>query len=230
MPLSPVQLPNERSRASELYVWLRAAILSGALKPHERLVETSIAELASVSRTPVREALHRLEVDGLVREGDGGLEVVGFSLDELTDLCAVRETLEGMAARLAAAMGSEMELETLRRITIEEEGLVEDDSEEAVYRHVELNHAFHEALGRASKNRYLADQLRHLRGLIERLQDMTPRDWHRVEEAVREHQAIVDSIARRDPDAAEELARNHMRKSMIRRLGMSLPAPDTFRI
>lgn len=225
MPLAPVILPGNRSRAQELYVWLRAAIVSGELRPHERLVETTLAALASVSRTPVREALHRLEVDGLVREGEGGgLEVCGFSLDELADLCAVRETLEGMATGLAAVSRSETEIATLRAIVqAEEDALVSDRM--TVADQVELNHSFHETLWRASRNRYLADQLRHLRGLIERMQDTTLRRPDRVREAILDHSAIVDAVEARDSEASGRLARQHFRSAMAARLG-SPPAPS----
>ena len=221
MPLQPVRLTGERSRAQELYAWLRTAIVSGELQPHERLVETTIAELASVSRTPVREALQRLEVDGLVREGQGGgLEVCGFSLDELADLCAVRETLEGLATQFAAASRSELEIDTLRRIVrAEQEALDSDD--EAVEPRIELNHSFHETLWRASRNRYLADELKHLRNLIERLQDTTLRDQGRLEQSIQEHAAIVDALETRDAETAERLAREHFRNAMAMRMGMS---------
>jgi DNA-binding GntR family transcriptional regulator len=221
MPLQPVTLPGRRSRAVELYVWLRSAILSGELQPHERLVETTIAELASVSRTPVREALQRLEVDGLVGEGErGGLEVIGFSLDELAQLCAVRETLEGMATELAATARSDMEIVALRSIVAEEERGLEDDAT-TVERLVELNHSFHETVWRASRNGYLADQLKYLRNLIERLQDTTLRDRGRLQQAIGEHEAIIEALDRRDAETAGELARQHFRAAMAKRLSMS---------
>jgi DNA-binding GntR family transcriptional regulator len=220
VPLEPVILPGHRSRAQELYNWLRAAILSGELQPHERLVETTIAELASVSRTPVREALHRLEVDGLIGEGaNGGLEVIGFSLDELADLCAVRETLEGMAAELAAVSRSEMEIATLRSIVGAEEEAV-GAANLPIEQLIEMNHTFHETLWRASRNRYLADELRHLRSLIERLQETTLRSADRLEQAVAEHKAIVDALAERDSARAGELTRRHFRNAMAKRLAM----------
>lgn len=224
MPLAPVKLAGERSRAQELYTWLRSAILAGQLQPHERLVETSIAELASVSRTPVREALHRLEVDGLVREGEGGgLEVCGFTLDELADLCAVRETLEGMASELAALSRSELELATLRTIVRAEEDATLRGAQ--IERLVELNHSFHETLWRASRNRYLADELKHLRSLIERLQETTLRQPDRVRQAIQEHHAIVDAVEARDAEASGRLTRQHFRNAMAQRLGMSATAP-----
>jgi DNA-binding GntR family transcriptional regulator len=227
VPLSAIKLPGERSRADELYEWLYGAILSGELRPSERLVETTIAELASVSRTPVREALHRLEVDGLVNQGSNGLEVNGFSLDELSDLCAVRETLEGMAGELAAAARSSLELETLRRITAEETEMVgEAQDDRIVARRVELNHLFHETIWRASRNHYLAGELQTLRGLIERRQDSTLREPERHGEAVAEHIAILHAIEARDADEAGALSRAHFRHAMaIRLLGRAVDQP-----
>jgi DNA-binding GntR family transcriptional regulator len=219
MPLSRVRLPGARSRADELYEWLREAIISGELRPSERLVETTIADLASVSRTPVREALHRLEVDGLVNDRGGGLEVNDFSLAELADLCAVRETLEGMATELAATALSALELETLRQIVAEEEALIQHGNDESTFdRRVELNHIFHETLWRASRNAYLASQLENLRGLIERIQDSTLHQSDRIVEAVAEHTEIVRAIEEKDTELAGQLARTHFRHAMAMRM------------
>jgi DNA-binding GntR family transcriptional regulator len=208
-----------RSRAEELYDWLREAILAGELRPRDRLVETVIADLASVSRTPVREALHRLEVDGLVNEGSGGLEVNGFTANQLADLCAVRETLEGMATSLAARSCSLLELETLRRIVREEEALLERDGD--LIDRVDLNHRFHETIWRASRNRYLADEIQNLRSLIERLQNSTLRERQRSLEAIGEHRAIISAIEAGDDREAGSLARIHFRKAMAIRLANS---------
>ena len=219
MPLKPVKLPGNRSRADELYSWLREAIIAGELRPSERLVETVLADLASVSRTPVREALHRLEVDGLVSDGAGGLEVNGFSLDELADLCAVRETLEGMASELAAITRSPLELETLRQINQEEEELLHSDSsEQLLLKRVELNHLFHQTIWRASRNRYLAGELKGLRDMIEGLQDSTLSQPARNTEAVAEHRAILDAIEFQRPDDAGEVVRAHFRHAAAMRL------------
>lgn len=220
MPLlQPVALPGERSRAQELYAWLRAAIERGELEPHERLVETAIADLASVSRTPVREALQRLEFDGLVREGDGGgLEVCGFSLDELADLCTVRATLEGLVTELAANTRSDLEIETLRRIVVAERNTLGGEEVDA---QIELNHAFHDTVWRASRNRYLADELWRLRSLIERLQETTLRDPRRLGESIREHAAIVRALEVRDTEAAQRLGREHFERAMSARLSTS---------
>jgi DNA-binding GntR family transcriptional regulator len=217
--LKPVKLPGDRSRADELYAWLREAIIGGELRPSERLVETVIADLASVSRTPVREALHRLEVDGLVSNGAGGLEVNRFSLDELADLCAVRETLEGMASELAASTRSPLDLEALRRISKEEEEILESDSNGSLLlKRVELNHLFHQTIWRASRNRYLASELKGLREMIEGLQDSTLSEPARNAEAVSEHRAILNAIELQRPDEAAQITRTHFRNAAAIRL------------
>ncbi|HEX6990141.1 MAG TPA: GntR family transcriptional regulator [Bacillota bacterium] len=215
MPLPPFTLPGRRSRAQELYEVLSQAILEGTLQPNERLVEEAIAEMASVSRTPVREALRKLEADGLVRATHAGIVVAGQSLEELSDLCAVRETLEGMASRLAATHRSDLTLSTLRHILAETREAYQQGD---VRRMVHLNHAFHDCIWQAARHRYLAQQLNLLRRLIERLQHSTLHRRERQKEMLAEHQAILDAIAEGDAAEAERRTRDHFRKAMAIRL------------
>ena len=153
----------------------------------------------------------------------------GFSLDELSDLCAVRETLEGMASELAAAARSTLELETLRQINAEEaETIGNEPSDGVVARRVELNHLFHETIWRASRNHYLAGELKTLRGLIERTQDSTLRVSDRHGEAVAEHAAMLRALEARDADEAGSLSRAHFRHAMVvRLLGRRAADPTT---
>jgi DNA-binding GntR family transcriptional regulator len=225
MPLTAIELPGVRSVASELYDWLRSEIESGGLRAHDRLVEMEIARLANVSRTPVREALHRLEVERLVRDsGNGGREVCGFSLAELSDVYAVRETLEGMSAALAAVGRSELECATLEGLLQAQRAAVDESQD--VQLHVNLNHAFHETLWRASRNRYLEDQLRDLRSVVERFQESTLRNPTRLSQSIGEHAAILEAVKRGRSAEAEQLVRQHFRNAMVTRLVMSqTPAP-----
>jgi DNA-binding GntR family transcriptional regulator len=222
--LTDISLSGDRSRAQELYGYLRSAILSGRLRPGERLVENKLAELANVSRTPVREALHRLHIDGLVCESaQGGFEVSGVSLQELIDACAVRETLEGMATGLAATNRSDIDLAILRNTIRDEEQAMREGAEGAV--HVSLNHVFHQTIWRASRNSYLIAQLDALRELIERLQDTTLARRERQQHALDEHAAIVDALEARDVVAAEMVARQHFRNAMAERISMIAQQP-----
>jgi len=217
--LTGIRLSGDRSRAQEFYEYLRSAIVAGRLEPGERLVESKLAELAQISRTPVREALHRLHIDGLVRESaSGGYEVSGVSLQELIDACAVRETLEGMATGLAATNRSDIDITILRNTIRDEEEAMSKRADDSV--HVSLNHVFHQTIWRASRNGYLVEQLEALRDLIERLQNTTLGRPERQHKALAEHAAIVDAMEARDVVAAEQVAREHFRNAMAERISM----------
>ncbi len=215
MQSKKIHLLGQGSRAEELYELLRSAILTGELAPNERLVEEAIANSASVSRTPVREAIHKLGMDGLVKTSNRGVVVADFSAEELSELCSVRETLEGLSARLAGSGRSDLDLATLH-------GLIEEtrDATERgdVPELVELNHRFHETVWYASRNHFLASQLLLLRSLIERLQTTTLAKPERQLEALAEHEAIVAAIAKREEDEAEGITRRHFRSAMAIRL------------
>jgi DNA-binding GntR family transcriptional regulator len=215
-----ITLPGRASRAEELYAYLREVILSGSLPPGARLVEEMLARGAGVSRTPVREALHRLEADGLVQNTSHGVVVTAYTDEELYDLCVAREGMEGLAARLAATTRSDLDLASFERIM--------DASRDAtqagdVARIVELNHAFHEAVWRAARNRYLTNELRLLRGLIERLQPTTLSGRERQIQALDEHSKMVDALTRGDSAAAEAICRHHFQVAMAIRLSKLSP-------
>ena len=214
--LTAIRLPGRTHRADELYDYLRRAILDGTLPPEERIVEQRIAKVASVSRTPVREALHRLEMDGLVVSDGRGLVVVDHSVDEMAELCSVREELESFAARLGAVSRSELDLSTLDQMIRE---TVTATKSQNVTRLIELNHLFHETIWQTARNRYLARQLGLLRGLIERRgEESTLTDKARRAEALEEHTVIYRAFADRDADAAAKATREHFRRAMALRL------------
>jgi DNA-binding GntR family transcriptional regulator len=206
--------PNQ-SRADEVYESLRYRILNGELTPNNRLIEQAIATDAGVSRTPVREALHRLEVDGLVESKGRSIVVAGLSAEDLSELGTVRESLEGLAARLAALARSDIDVATLERLVADSEEAAANDD---VARFVEINHAFHEVIWTSARNRYLARQLALLRSLIERRQSTTLASRERRADALIEHAAIVRAIVARDPDSAEAAARAHFRNALTIRI------------
>jgi DNA-binding GntR family transcriptional regulator len=202
-------------RAGNLYQALRRAIVEGELAPGERLVERALASKYSVSRTPVREAIHRLEMDGLVEITRSGAVVVDVSAEQLSDLCAVREALEGFASRLAATSASELDVQALRALLRASEQVVMASD---VERQVELNHIFHETIWHSTRNRYLIRQLAMIRQLIERRGTTTLGTPGRQAESLAEHDAILKAIEARDPEGAESAAKAHFRKAMLLRL------------
>lgn len=217
MPLAKIELAGAHSRAEEIFRLLRDQILEGTLKPNERLVESEIAAMASISRTPVREAIRKLEVSGLVLNTGQGMVVGGISRAELTDVCAVRETLEGMAAGIAAMSRSELELLSLERVAAEYRAVASADGPAPP---VLLNHTFHERIWQMAGNRYLEQQLGTLRSIIERRQATTLSIPSRRQQSISEHEQLVQLISERKVDDATELARLHFREAMAIRLGM----------
>jgi len=217
--LSPDPYPRTRqasSRAELVYITLRQDILNNTYRPGQRLSEETIAQELNVSRTPVREALKRLHAEGFVEiTPHRGAVVRDPSGEELAELCTVREVLEGLAARLAARSISLIEVYSLERLLAEMEAAM---AEGRLADLDALNFQFHETIWIASRNRYLAHQLRQLRQFVHRLQESTLTVQGRKEEAYREHKALFEACAAGDPDEAERLAREHVRKAESVRL------------
>ena len=192
---------------------LREALRSGTYKPGDRLREEEVAERLKVSRTPVREAFGRLVSKGLVVPGQGrGLIVRRLDQTEVVELYAMREILEGAAARLAAKHASEPEIEALRDL---ETGFEQAASAEEMAR---LNLLFHESIFACARNRYLDSALQELQDAIALLGRTTFSVDARPDAAGQEHRELIKALATQDADRADALARAHIRESLRARL------------
>jgi DNA-binding GntR family transcriptional regulator len=189
------------------------ALQAGSYRAGDRLREEEVAQRLKVSRTPVREALGRLAARGFVEPAAGrGLIVRSLDISEVLELYAMREIMEGAAARLAAEHASATEIDALR--DLEQSLVAATDSSEMA----RLNRAFHEAICRAARNRYLDNASRELQDWIALLGPTTFTVTGRPSTSHREHQAIIDAISARDGDRAEQLARAHIREALRCRL------------
>jgi DNA-binding GntR family transcriptional regulator len=203
-------------RGEYAYVSLRGAIRAGQLTPGQRVRETEIAEWLGISRTPVREALMRLEAAGLVQSAShSGFVVNRLDNAEVRELYAMREVLEGMAARLAAQHASDTEILTLRKL-LEQHATARADAE----RLAAINLRIHRTIYEAAHNRFLLGALNALSDSLALLGETTYRAEGRGDSAHREHGKVVDAIEARDADAAESAAREHIRESREVRLAM----------
>lgn len=205
------------SRApTSAYRGIRDRILSGAIRPGERVREVEVAEALGLSRTPVREAIRRLEQDGLIEHAaHKGAVVRVLDNQSVTELYLVREVLEGTAARLAARHASEAEIEALEELLATQPPEVEDrDAAEASRR----NAVFHGAIGHAAHNRFLLGAMEGIAGALSLLGPTTLSMPGRIDVAREEHRAILTAIAERDADAAEDAARAHIRAAHRARL------------
>ncbi len=190
------------------------ALRAGHYRPGDRLREEDVAQRLKVSRTPVREALGRLMAKGFVEPASGrGLIVRSLGAAEVLELYAMREILEGAAARLAAQHASLPEIDALKDLERAFEANAEDPAEMA-----RLNRVFHEAIFRAARNRYLDSALQELQDGIALLGATTFSIGGRPSTAAVEHRSLIDAITERDPDRAEKLARAHIQEALRHRL------------
>src|SRR5262249_13650925 len=174
-----------------------------------RIREEEIARNLGVSRTPVREALHRLRQRGLLAFGAGrGLTVASLSQHQLLQLYAMREILEGSAARFAAQHATAPEIALLWRLQKE---LCKAEHDATTL--VTLNRRLHQAIYEAAHNEYLLQTLSVLHDSFALLNSTTFRVPTRRPESDEEHRQIVAAIEERNPDRAEDMAREHIRQA-----------------
>jgi DNA-binding GntR family transcriptional regulator len=202
----PAAAPN-RSRADFVYETLRDAISDGRIPGGGRVREEDVARNLGVSRTPVREALQRLQQRGLLVLGPGGrgLVVAQPGHDEVVELYAMREILEGSAARFAAERATPEEIATLYAL---QEQLKAAEGDPML--HVTLNRRFHQAIYEAAHNRYLTQTLESLHDSFALLRSATMRLPHRQRDSHEERRRIIAAIEKRDPVLAEREAREHI--------------------
>lgn len=217
---------GHESRGEIAYARLKEAIQAGELKPGQRIREVEMAARLSMSRTPVREALRRLEADGLLTFAPyRGMVIAELDHQAVMELYQMREVLEGTAAALAARHASEAEIAVLRDIMAGDPG---DDADP--YRLAQHNRQFHGALYRGAHNRYLLKTLNVLRDAMALLGMTTLSLTGRSDTAREEHAAIVAAVEARDPAVAEQAARAHIRAAQRARIrlmfGDSAPNPS----
>jgi DNA-binding GntR family transcriptional regulator len=206
------------SRGEDAYRKMMEAIQSGALKPGTRLREAELAEWLGSSRTPVREALNRLQSEGLVvQEPRRGMIITELDHGMVSELYIMREVLEGTAARLAARHASDVEISMLREIADRDKSLNDDPIKLA-----RNNRLFHETLYRAAHNRYLLKTLSLLQESLALLGQTTLSMPGRSLTAYEEHDAMVSAIERHDASAAEEASRAHIRAAHKARMKLML--------
>jgi DNA-binding GntR family transcriptional regulator len=201
------------SRGTQVYQSLIGLIRSGRLTPGMRMREGEIAELLGVSRTPVREALARLQARGLVDYGSGGMAIVELSRPRIMELYAMRAVLEGAAARFAAENASAGDLATLEHVSRLFVGYEGDARGLAA-----LNAHFHRALYEAAHNSYLSRMLDDLNDSLALLPNTTFSVEGRRQAATEEHDRILKAVLARKADRAEAEARRHIGKALEARL------------
>jgi DNA-binding GntR family transcriptional regulator len=187
---------------------IREAIINGVLKPRERLMEIQLADELGVSRTPIREAFRKLELEGfIVMVPRKGAYVADISFKDIADVFEIRAALEGLASALAAERITDEELEEMERLLVEKaEAIGNNDME----RLVEVDTKFHEAIYRASRNQRLFTIINNLREQIQRFRTQSLSYPGRMNQSLDEHRSIVEAIQSRDTALARQVAQEHI--------------------
>ncbi|MDE4273337.1 GntR family transcriptional regulator [Phaeobacter gallaeciensis] len=204
---------HHRSNQKDAYALILEAIDVGVYRPGDRLVESDLAERFGVSRTPIREALQRLETQSLLERDGRSLIVASLDHNQMAELYVVRRELEGLAARLAAQHATEEEIRVLQEMVKADDQLVDDPTELA-----KANRRFHEQIHLASHNRYLVQQLNLVHRTMALMATTSLAAKGRGKIAQSEHKGIVDAISRRDADAAADALKDHISIAFMTRL------------
>ncbi len=209
--LTPIKFDDMGHIRNSVFSTLRNAILDGKLKPGERLVERDIATQLGISRTPVREAIRKLELERLVTHiPRKGVVVAGFSKADVMEILAIRTVLEGLACSIAAAKIRSRDLDRLAS-TLNQ---IRDEHNKGNHKKVnQLHDRFHEIIYRAAESPRLYEQLNTLREYINKFAQVAYTKPGRTEEALVEHETIVEALRKHDSNEAEQVAKIHVQKS-----------------
>ena len=209
--LAPILLDAYKPLREVVSDTLRQAIRDGALKPGERLMEIPLAEELGVSRTPIREAIRKLEQEGfVVMIPRRGTYVADISLKDISQVFEIRSALEELAAALAAERITDEEIEALERMLVEIGNYIETKDMDKI---VETDVAFHEVLYKASRNERLVEIIHNLREQTLRFRTVSMNQPGRLAKTREEHRLLVEAIANRDGKQARKMARMHMEHS-----------------
>lgn len=198
-------IKSDLSPYAKCYSFLKEGILTGYFKRGQRIVERDLIALLSVSRTPLREALRRLENETLIEHSPNkGCTVVGFSGRDIAEIYEVRQALERFMIQTAARSVSREELLSLRENVVRQK---ENPNESGKY------WSFHVELLRLTKHRWLNTVLAPLEEYIERFHVLSYLRKGRAEQAYAEHLEIIDALLDADADKAEKLMIDHLDRS-----------------
>ena len=209
LDLGSLQTLHERKSLGQ-YVFesLKQAIVRGDIAPGDWLVESHIAEVLGISRTPVREAIHKLERERLIeRQPRGGFTVLGLNRDDIEETFGIRSVLEGYAARLATVKHQQKELKPL-------EGKIEEFQNCLSIKRMDalpgINTEFHDLLYALSKSPRLIRMIAGLRDQIFRFRQMILKDDQQAKISNEDHKQMLNFMRKRDAERVEKLVRDHI--------------------
>lgn len=208
---------DRHSLSSQVFNQIRDDILNGRYKKNEELKETAIGKELGVSRTPVREALRQLELEGLVHIiPNRGAYVTGITSKDARDIYMIRSRLEGLCASWAAVSITDHQIEQLE----ENIYLSKFHMEKEHYNQLlELDNQFHGILYESSNSKILEHLLRDFHDYIKRVRKESISDEDRAQDSIAEHARLVEALKEHNQEEAEQLATVHIMNT-IRNIGL----------
>ena len=211
--LLPIVLDGYKPLRDVVFETLRDAIITQVLKPGERLMEIQLADEMGVSRTPVREAIRKLELEGLViMVPRKGAYVAGVSMKDIHEVYEVRAALEMLAVSLAAERITDEELDALERQVLRESEAEasEDIDENTLDNIVYIDTTFHDIIYQAANNQRLVQFLNILQEQLQRFRAASLSRPGRSKTALEEHKQIIEALSERNGELAAKLAKEHI--------------------
>ena len=205
---------QEHSLGGRVFQRIREDILNGKYQEHDELREAALGKELGVSRTPVREALRQLELEGLVRIiPNKGAYVTGISSKDVHDIYRVRSMLEGMCARWATENITDRQIEELEEIILLSEFHLSKKGRQTE-QVAELDGKFHKVLYEASNSRILEHVLTDFHKYVQMARTKSVGAKNRAEKSIAEHRRILEAIKKKDAALAEKLANEHIMNVM----------------
>lgn len=205
-------LDNSNSLRGKVFREIEKAILDGVFAPGDSLIEQKLSNELGVSRTPVREALRQLELEGLVKTiPNKGAVVIGISQKDIEDIYSIRMHVESLAARWSAVRISDEELSEFREIIELQEFYCSRGDYIQVWH---LDTKFHELLYETCGSRILKHTLTNFNHYVQKSREISVKTSGRAVKSVSEHRSIYEALALRDADRAEHLASEHIHNAM----------------
>lgn len=206
---------QDQSLRGKVFQKIREEILNGVYQDGDELREITIGEKLGVSRTPVREALRQLELEGLVTiVPNKGAYVTAITQKDVKDIYKIRSLLEGLCARWATKNITDKQIEELEEILLLSEFHLSRQGNTRAKQVSELDGKFHKVLYEASNSRILEHLLTDFHKYVKMARQMSVGTPDRAEQSIEEHRAILDAIKAKDADEAEKLADAHVMKVM----------------
>jgi len=206
--LGSLRIRQKKSLREEVYQALRKSILHGKLKAGQRLIEEQLAGQAGISRTPVREAFHKLERDELVtRLPKGGFAVREFTKEDVEEIFGIRSALESYAAYLATLHIAPDKISVLEKKLKESEDAIAKGNDDKV---VQLQTEFHDLLYKSCKSKKLAEMINNFRDYFYRYRSALVRTESGISQSHQDHRQMLEAMKKKNPRLAERLVRKHL--------------------